>query len=131
MGNMMYADTPLYGSKEEITLIDATAEDGAGKIERIKHPQYSIFDMETDCSSNIEGTKKYLHTPMRIEATTLEIRGSGSYEESFVDSFSFDGYDGINRCIDFLFEDTTNRNSTVIAHNGAGYDDEVILHWAI
>ena len=72
---MMYADTPLYGSHEEIGLIEAATENGAEQIERIKHPQYSIFDIETDCSSNIEGTKKYLHEPVRIEATTSKLKG--------------------------------------------------------
>ena len=50
MANMMYPDTPLHGSKEEIALLDASTEDGAEKIECIKHPTYIIFDSETDCS---------------------------------------------------------------------------------
>ena len=103
MANMMYADNPLYGSKEEIELIDGTTTNGAEQIDRILHPKYIIYDIETDCSSNIEGTNKYLHRPMRIEATTLKIRGSGSYEESLVASFSFDGYDCINKFCNFLF----------------------------
>ena len=56
MGNMMYPDTPLYGSKEEIALIDATTANGDEHIERILHPKYIIYGIETDCSYNIEGT---------------------------------------------------------------------------
>ena len=55
MATLMYADTPLYGSKEEIELIDATTTHGAELIARILHPKYIIYDIETDCSSNIEG----------------------------------------------------------------------------
>jgi hypothetical protein len=60
---------------------------------------------------------------MRKEATTLKIRGSGA-------CFSFDGYDCINKLCDFLLRDKTNRYSTVIAHNGSGYDNKLILNWA-
>ena len=68
---------------------------------------------------------------MRIEATTLKKGGSGSYEESLVAWFSFDGYDCINKCCDFLFRGQTHRYSAVIAHNGSGYDNKFILNWAI
>ena len=39
MANMMYPDTPLYGSKEEIELRDATTANGAEQIDRILHPK--------------------------------------------------------------------------------------------
>ena len=68
---------------------------------------------------------------MRIEATKLKVRGGGSYEESFVASFRFDGYECVDKCCDFLFRDKTNRNSTIIAHSGATYDDKCIVNWAI
>ena len=67
---------------------------------------------------------------MRIEATKLNVRGSGSYEDRVVDSFSFGCHDCINKLCDFIFKDKTNRNSTVIAHNGAGYDNTFTLGWA-
>ena len=104
MGNLMYAEPPLYGSQEEIGLIDASTDNGGEQIDRIKHPQYIIFGIGTDCSSTIEATKTYLHQPMMMKASTLEIRGFGSYDESFVERFSSDGYDCINKCCDFLLE---------------------------
>ena len=61
----------------------------------------------------------------------MKVRGTGSYEESFVASFSFDGYNCIEQFCNFLFRDKTNRNSTVIAHNGGGYDNKFILNWAV
>ena len=131
LANMMYDDTPLYGANEEMALIEATAEDGAEKIERRKHPYYIVCDVETDCRSNIEGAPNYLHRPMREEAATLKLTVSGSYEESFADSFSFDGYDCVSKFCDSLFRDKPNRYAARIAHGGGGYDKNVILIRAI
>ena len=95
------------------------------KVDQIERPEYMFYDIETDCSYQIEGTDKYLHRPMRIEATKMKVRGAGSYEESFVASFSFDGYNCIEQFNNFLVRDKTNRNSTVIAHTGGGLRPQV------
>jgi len=82
----------------------------AAKVKQIAEPGYIIYDIETDCNYKIEGADTYLHRPMRIEATKVKVRGTGSYEESFVRSFSFDGYNCIEQFCNFLFRDKTNRN---------------------
>ena len=131
MANTMYQDKPLLGSQEEISMVkalgaenEASAKTIAAKVKQIEEPGYIIYDIETDCSFRIEGTDTYLHRPMIIEATKLKVRGAGSYEESFVASFSFDGYNCIEQFCIFLLREKTHRNSTVIAHNGGGYDNK-------
>ena len=94
MATMMYTNKPLYGSKEEIALIrekaKETGEDVEAEIMRTLEPGIIVVDYETDCSTNIGGDeidkKTCLHKPMKIIAFKLKIRGSGSFEECFVEN---------------------------------------------
>ena len=44
------------------------------------------------------------------------------YNECLTDSFGISGYDCCSKFCDWLFTEE-NANSTVIAHNGSGYDN--------
>ena len=68
---------------------------------------------------------------MKIIAFKLKITGSGSFEESFVEKYTFDGYDCNDKLCSWLFRDKSNRYHTVIAHNGCGYDNKFVLNWVI
>jgi len=56
---------------------------------------------------------------MKIIAINVEIQGGGSFEECFVEKYTFDGYDCNDKFCSFLFRDKSNRYHTVIAHNGS------------
>ena len=82
---------------------------GSTTTDNFKRTQFQIvvepvaktsYDIETGCNSTTEKTNTDSHGPMRIEATNLKVRWSGSYEESVVASFSSDGYTRVEKvCI--------------------------------
>jgi hypothetical protein len=47
-----------------------------------------------------------------------------------VKSFGFNGYDCAKKFCDWLFTDE-NRDATVMAHNGAGYDNKFIFQYCV
>jgi len=108
----------LKGSSKEInTKKSATAQDN------IKHPRYIVFDFECDTSDD-------LHKPNHCEVDVLEVADNHDYKKSLIESKSFPGYDCVNEFCTWLF-DTKNKDSTVFAHNSAGYDSKFILSWCL
>ena len=125
----------LKGSKDEIEfkinswLSKQPADTSDTKIEfttksirdTIIHQRYIIWDAETDTSTNI-------HIPNLIIVVILEVSDDHNYENSKIDRKEFYGY---NCCIDlcnWLFS-AENKGSTVLAHNGGGYDYKFVLQY--
>ena len=105
------------GSSEEIAL---------GKnVDNIKHPRYIIYDFETDTHTDI-------HKPNHVEIDVLEVDEgtTHTYDNCLVYSFNFSGYGCQNVFFDWLFTEN-NMGSTVIAPNGAGYDNKFILQYCL
>ena len=88
-------------------------------IDTIKCPRYIIYDFETD-------THTLTHKPNHVEVSVLKVNESHTYDSCLVSSTYFNGYGCEDKLCDWLF-DKSNANSTVIAHNGAGYDNKFIL----
>ena len=114
------------GSDEEIVLKINTSKNKS-KIKwitkSVRHPRYIIYDFETDTSSGI-------HRPNLCVAYVLEVDDDHDYNKSLTETKIFEGY---NCCSDFCSWLLTkeNANSTVIAHNQAGYDGKCILSYCI
>ena len=108
------------GSEEEIAL--AKTEQAKAKI---LHPKYIVYDFETDTHTDI-------HIPNHVEVDVLQIDDgfTHKYENCLVESFGIPGYDCDTKFCDWLFNER-NSNSTVIAHNGAGYDNKFILQYCL
>ena len=104
------------GSKEDIE---------QSKKELIQYPRYIIYDFETDTHSSI-------HKPNHVEVDVLKIDEelTHSYDNCLIKKFGINGYNCENKFCDWLFTDD-NRNTTVIAHNGAGYDNKFILQYCL
>eukprot|EP00973_Karenia_brevis_P067494 9389052-Karenia_brevis.AAC.1 len=90
---------------------------------KIEHPRYIIYDFEADVAS-------LTHKPNHVEAEVLTIGNTHNYEDCKQNTFSYSGYDVVNKFCDWLFTDEHN-HSTVIAHNQAGYDGRFILQWCL
>ena len=105
------------GSKEEME----TCCQKPTTLDRISRPRYIIYDFETDTHTDI-------HRPNHVEIDVLKIdQAQGHrYEDCLRDSLAFTGYGCEAKFCDWLFTDR-NEHSTVIAHNGAGYDNKFIL----
>ena len=116
------------GSKEELNDKLQDKEDES-KIEEItynhNHPRYISFDYETD-------THTLTHVPNHVEVDVLQIDENltHEYDKCLIQSVSFPGYGCEDAFCDWLFT-KENQNSTVIAHNGSGYDFKFILKWCI
>ena len=116
----------LKGSKNEIQsciLPNSSEKFIEKKRDEILHPRYIVYDIETDTSSGI-------HVPNLINVDVLKVHDTHEYEKSLLYKKSFEGY---NCTVDFcqwLFNDE-NTHSTIIAHNGAGYDHKFILKWCL
>ena len=104
------------GSKEDIE---------ESKKELVQYPRYIIYDFETDTHTSI-------HKPNHVEVDVLKIDGelTHSYDNCLIKKFGINGYTCENKFCDWLFTDD-NRNTTVIAHNGAGYDNKFILQYCL
>ena len=87
----------------------------------INNPRLIVWDAETDTHT---GT----HIPNLIIANVLQVASGHGYEDSLVEQKIFEGYNCRNDFGLWLFSDA-NANSTVIAHNGSGYDYKFVLKW--
>jgi hypothetical protein len=115
----------VNGSKEEIEAkCIGRHPDKQMAIEYgIKYPKYIIFDFECDTHTNI-------HKPNHVEVAILEVHKTHSYEQSLEEWKTFEGYGCENKFCEWLFSDENN-GATVMAHNGAGYDNKFILKWCL
>ena len=89
----------------------------------IEHPNYIIYDFEADVAS-------LTHKPNHVEADVLTIGDTHNYNECKHKEFSYSGYDVVDKFCDWLFT-SEHAQSTVIAHNQAGYDGRFILQWCL
>ncbi len=130
-GRYMRGDT-LHGSDEQIEERNNNTKRSKEEIEdEIKHPTYIIFDFETDTNQKLdEAGDRFLHTPNHAEVSIVKVADSHSYADSLIDTHSFPGYGCLDKFCKWLFT-PENRGSTVMAHNGAGYDYKFILKWGI
>ena len=71
-----------------------------------------------------------VHKPNHVEADVLQIGDSHDYSECLTDTFSYNGYDAVDKFCDWLFQ-PKHSHTTVIAHNQAGYDGTFILQWCL
>ena len=85
--------------------------------EGINNTSYIIYDFETDTHTNT-------HIPNHVEVS-VKVCEDHSYEKSLVHRTTFEGYGCDDKFCSWLF-DSENMNSTVIAHNGAGYDAKFV-----
>ena len=124
----------LYGSNEEIQAkIKSSPNRTAEDIEdQVLHTEYIFYDIETDTNLNIgtDKVRKMLHRPMHIEVLKVKVAANHKYEDSSVESLSFTGYDCIDLFGNWLFTEQ-NKNNTVMAYNGSGYDNKFILKWCL
>jgi hypothetical protein len=104
------------GSTEEI-------EKNPCKEEQILYPDFISYDFESDTSDN-------LHKPNHVEADVLKISYDHDYKKSLIDTFSYNGYDVLDKFCEWLFTDK-HRGMTVMAHNQSGYDGRFILQWCL
>ena len=84
-----------------------------------------IYYFETDTHTDI-------HKPNHVEIYVLQVDDGKThdYNNCLIKSFNFNGYNCDNEFCDWLFTEE-NSNSTVIAHNGAGYDNKFILQYCL
>jgi hypothetical protein len=87
-------------------------------IDEHNHPRYITYDFETD-------THTLTHKPNHCEVEVLKVHDLHEYQKSLIASHSFSGYGCEHEFCEWLFQ-STNYNSTVIAHNGAGYDAQQV-----
>ena len=90
---------------------------------KIEHQKYIIYDYETDVHT-------CTHKPNHVEAEVLTIGDTHIYNDCLGEQFSYSGYDVVDKFCNWLFTEE-HSNSTVIAHNGAGYDCKFILQWCL
>jgi DNA polymerase III epsilon subunit-like protein len=93
--------------------------------QNILNPKYIIYDFETDTHTDI-------HKPNHVEVDVLEIdeNQTHDYQDCLLENFGIKGYGCENKFCDWLFSQQ-NAGSTVIAHNGAGYDNKFILQYCL
>ena len=88
-----------------------------------KH-RYVIYDFEADVHT-------LTHMPNHVEADVLQVdKNNNTYEDCLTNTFRHNGYDAVEKFCDWLFT-AEHYNSTVIAHNQAGYDGRFILQYAL
>ena len=88
-----------------------------------KH-RYVIYDFEADVHT-------LTHMPNHVEADVLQVdKNNNTYEDCVTNTFRHNGYDAVDKFCDWLFTAEHN-NSTVIAHNQAGYDGRFILQYCL
>jgi len=91
---------------------------------QVEKHRYVIYDFEADVQT-------LTHMPNHVEADVLQVdKNNNTYEDCLTDTFRHNGYDALEKFCDWLFTDE-NYNSTVIAHNQAGYDGRFILQWCL
>ena len=123
----------LKGSQHEINnkIFMSNKKNVDEIIEKIKNPKYIIFDFETDTNKKIDDIgAMLLHQVMHVEVDVLEVSDNNKYEDSLIENKSFTGYDSLGEFCEWLFT-KNNLDSTVMAHNGAGYDNKFILQYCV
>jgi hypothetical protein len=122
----------IKGSDAEIKHKSETTKIPLEVIEdNIKHPKYIIFDFETDTSKTIkEDGSVLLHQVMHVEDDIIKVSDNHIYEDSLINTAIFTGYDCCNDFCKWLF-DKQSKDCTIMAHNGAGYDNKFILQWCM
>ena len=95
----------------------------ANIIASINNPRYIIYDFETDTHTNVHKTNLCI-------ASVLKMSDDNDYDKSLESTVTFEGYDCCDKFCDWLFS-KENSNSTVFAHNQAGYDGKFILAYCI
>ena len=128
------------GSCEEIEQRTRNVKnsDKTAKKRDIWNPRYIIYDFETDTSSdqvlkpNSDDKYYEIHKPNHVEYDLLQIDEelTHDYENCLIKTSNFSGYNCADEFCEWLFTED-NYNTTVIAHNGAGYDNKFILKWCI
>jgi len=70
--------------------------------------------------------------PNHLEYDVLQIDTglTHDYDKCLIKSSNFYDYNCVDDFCEWLFTEE-NRNTTVMAHNGAGYDFKFILQWCI
>ena len=96
-----------------------------GIEDQIKQPKFIVYDFECDVHDKV-------HKPNHVEIDILQIdaRGTHDYDKCLKQRHSFTGYGCEDQFGDWLFSEH-NKDSTVIAHNGAGYDNKFILKYCL
>ena len=94
-----------------------------GLIGDFNQRKFIIYDFETDTNTDI-------HIPNHVEVDCLRIDEelTHDYDKCLQKKESFTGYGCDIKFCEWLFT-KDNSNSTVIAHNGGGYDNKFILKW--
>jgi hypothetical protein len=131
------------GSKQEIEDIEGRykkKEQIEEKTDELLHPRIIIYDIESgqgcDEEKEIKNGKetivRHKHEANHLEVDVLQIDEelTHEYETCLIDTVAFNGYSCIHEFCGWLFSEK-NRHSTVIAHNGAGYDHKFILQWCL
>ena len=116
----------IKGSEDEILskMSEVSSMQTRLKVEdKIKHPRYIIFDFETETYT---GT----HVPNHVEVVKLKVDDTHDYEKSKREWITFGGYGCEDHFCNWLFT-KENSDTTVMAHNGAGYDNKFILKWCL
>ena len=108
------------GSKGEVEAKLKTLKNPDEFIEKVLQPKYIIYDFETDTHTDI-------HIPNHVEVDIIKIDkdDTHNYKDCLINKFGINGYGCDVKFCDWLFTEE-NSNSTVIAHNGAGYDNKFI-----
>ena len=70
------------------------------------------------------------HKPNHVDADVLTIGETHGYDDCKHGTFTYSGYDVVNKFCDWLFT-SKHSHSTVVAHNQAGYDGRFILQWRL
>ena len=69
--------------------------------------------------------------PNHVEADVLQVdKNNNTYEDWLTNTFRHNGYDAVEQFCDWLFS-AENYNSTVIAHNQAGYNGRFISQYCL
>ena len=90
----------------------------------VEKRRYVVYDFEADVHT-------LRHMPNHVEADVLHVdKNNYTYEDCLKNTFRHNGYDAVEKFCDWLFT-KDNYNSTVIAHNQAGYDGRFILQYCL
>ena len=65
---------------------------------------------------------------LKVDILKIDDEQTHNYENCLIESFGINGYDCEKKFCDLLFTEE-NQGATVIAHNGAGYDNKFILQY--
>ena len=90
---------------------------------KAEHQTYIIYDFESDVHT-------LTHKPNHVDADTLTVGDSHDYNDCKRNTFTYSGYDSVDKFCSWLFTDD-HSHSTVIANNQAGYDGRFILQWCL